>query len=363
MVAHITVQAEVLQAFCIEAFEALKVPTSDAEIAASNLVEAELRGLASHGVMRLEAYLSKLQQGGFNPNPDIRTVTDGVSVSVIDGDDGLGAVIGTRAMAVCLEKARSTGIGCTTVRRGNHFGIAAFYSMMALEHNMIGISICNSTPKVAIYGSIAPVVGTNPLSIAVPAGRHYPLVFDAATSLLARGKILMAKTEGKSLIPGAALDKHGNPTTDPQKVLQGGVQLPFGGHKGSGIALMLEVLSAMLSGALYGIHIPELFSDFSSKQGVGFFFAALNIAQFIDVGTFMARIDQMIDELKIAQKTPGTEAIYMPGELEFLAREQHLREGISIGSEVFASLLRIRNMFKLHHNPESWQGTRARSST
>lgn len=350
---QITVESEILKAFCAEAFRSLNVPAPDAEIAASNLVEAELRGLASHGVMRLEAYLSKLAQGGFNPTPDIQVVKDGPSMAVVDGDDGLGAVIGTRAMSLCLEKARTSGIACTTVRRGNHFGISAFYSMMALEHDMIGISMCNATPKVAVYGSISSVLGTNPLSIAVPAGHHYPLVFDAATSVLARGKILMAKAEGKDLKPGAALDKYGNPTTDTQEALHG-VLLPFAEHKGSGIAMMVEVLSAFLSGAQYGIHIPELFSDFSSKQGIGFFFTALDIARFIDVEAFKNRIDQMIDELKGAQKIPGNEEIYMPGEIEFLAKEKFLQKGIDIGSEVFASLLRIRDTFELQHDPESW---------
>jgi LDH2 family malate/lactate/ureidoglycolate dehydrogenase len=349
----VTVPSEVLKAFCVEAFEALKVPSSDAEIAASNLVEAELRGLASHGVMRLETYLSKLAQGGFNPAPDIRIVKDAPSIAVIDGDDGLGAVIGTRAMSLCIEKTQTTGMACTTVRRGNHFGMAASYSMMALEYDMIGISMCNATPKVAVYGGMSPVLGTNPLSIAVPAGRHYPLVFDAATSVLARGKIFMAKAERKNLIPGAALDTSGNPTTDPQEALNG-VLLPFGEHKGSGISMMIDVLSAFLSMAQYGIHIPELFSDFSSKQGLGFFFAALDIAKFIDIRSFKERIDQMIDELKGSQKTPGTEEIYMPGEREFLAKERFLQEGVSIGTEVFASLLRVRDTFGLQHDPESW---------
>jgi LDH2 family malate/lactate/ureidoglycolate dehydrogenase len=350
---QVTVAPGVLKAFCVEAFEALHVPVADAEIAASSLVEAELRGLASHGVMRLEAYLSKLAQGGFNPSPDIQVVRDAPSIAVIDGDDGLGTVIGTRAMALCLEKAQITGMACCAVRRGNHFGMAASYSMMALEQDMIGISMCNTTPKVAVYGGMSPVLGTNPLSIAVPAGRHYPLVFDAATSLLARGKIIMANAEGKNLIPGAALDKEGNPTTDPQEALCG-VLLPFGEHKGSGISMMIDVLSAFLSMAQYGIHVPELFSDFSSKQGLGFFFAALDIAKFTDVRSFKNRIDQMIDELKGTQKTPGTEEIYMPGEKEFLAKERLRQEGVSIGTEVFASLLRVRDTFGLQHDPESW---------
>ncbi|MBD3305548.1 hypothetical protein GF339_04120, partial [candidate division KSB3 bacterium] len=269
------VPADRLNAFCSEAFQALNVPEQDADIVASNLVEAELRGLSSHGVMRLHAYLSKLEHAGYNPTPDIRIVRERPSLVVIDGDNGLGAVAGTRAMSLCLEKAKATGIACAAVGGGNHFGIAAFYSMMALNAEMIGISMCNATPKVAVWGSRQPVLGTNPLSIAVPAAKRWPLVFDAATSILARGKIIMADAEGKPLPPGAALDQDGNPTLDPKQALTG-ILVPFGEHKGSGISIMIDVLSALLSGAFYSMQIPELFSDFSQGQNVGFFFGAID---------------------------------------------------------------------------------------
>jgi LDH2 family malate/lactate/ureidoglycolate dehydrogenase len=349
----VRIQPEELKTFCIEALTALKVPKHDAEIVASNLIEAELRGLSSHGVMRLKSYTSKLAHGGFNPTPNIRFVKNRPSMAVLDGDNGLGAVSGTRAMSLCLEKARKTGVACTVVRGGNHYGIAAFYSMMALETDMIGITLCNTTPKVAVWGSIEPVLGTNPLSIAVPAGQKYPLVFDAATSVLARGKIIMADAEGKQLPPGAALDQHGRPTLDPKEALQG-ILMPFGSYKGSGISIMIDVLSALLSGALYGIHIPELFADFSQGQNLGFFFGAIDIESFVDLENFKTHIDQMIDDLKAARKAEGIDEIYMPGELEFLKKEENLKQGIQIETEVLNDLLEIKERFGLQYEPGVW---------
>lgn len=341
---------EHLKTFCKEAFRALHVSEHDAEIVASNLIEAELRGLSSHGVMRLKSYISKLAHGGFNPTPNIQILRDRPSMAVLDGDNGLGAVSGTRAMSLCLEKARKTGVACTVVKGGNHYGIAAFYSMMALENDMIGFTLCNTTPKVAVWGSIEPVLGTNPLSIAVPAGQKYPLVFDAATSVLARGKIIMARAEGKQLPPGAALDQQGRPTLDPQEALQG-ILMPFGGYKGSGISIMIDVLSALLSGALYGTHIPELFADFSQGQNLGLFFGAIDIESFVDPERFKARVDQMIVELKTAQKAEDSDEIYMPGELEFLKKEEHLQQGIQVEAEIFHDLLEIKERLGLSHEP------------
>ncbi|MBD3308079.1 Ldh family oxidoreductase, partial [candidate division KSB3 bacterium] len=174
----------------------------------------------------------------------------------------------------------------------------------------------------------------------------WPLVFDAATSILARGKIIMADAEGKPLPPGAALDQDGNPTLDPKQALTG-VLVPFGEHKGSGISVMIDVLSALLSGAFYSMQIPELFSDFSQGQNVGFFFGAIDIDSFIEVADFTARVDQMIDDLKSARKAEGIEEIYMPGEIEFLKKETHLRQGIRIEPEIVKDLTAIKEKFGL----------------
>ncbi len=351
--AEIYVNPQKAKEFCIEAFEVLGVPKQDAETVATNLVEGELRGLGSHGVSRMKFYINKLEGGGFNPKPDIKIIRERPSMLVMDADNALGAVAGTKAMSMCIEKAKKTGSACAAVRKGNHFGIAAFYSMMALEHNMIGFATCNSNSLMAVYGGTSRILGTNPISIAVPAGKRLPLVFDAATSLVASGKIIVADIEGKPIPEGWAMDKDGKSTTNAKEALEGAL-LPFGGYKGSGLSIMVDVFSGILTGALFGLHIGELRGSPEKGQDVGFFYGAVDIDSFEDVNTFKTRVDQMIDELKASKKAEGAERIYMPGELEFIKKEANLRNGFKIGSGVLKDLMDIKNKYGLKSNPEEW---------
>ena len=339
--------------FCVEAFLKLDVPERDAQIVASNLVEGELRGLSSHGLSRMIYYINKLEAGGFKAKPDIKVLQERPATLLMDADNAMGAVAGSQAMKLCIQKAEKTGIACAAVQKGNHFGIAAFYSMMALEKEMIGIAMCNSVAKMAVYGGVDPVLGTNPISIAVPADLKYPLVFDAATSEVALGKILVADIEGKTIPKGWAIDSEGYPTQNPKSALSGAL-LPFGGYKGSGLAVMVDVFSAVLSGAFFGLHTGELRADPEKGQDVGFFFGAIDVASFQEVQTFKRRIDQMITELKASRKSEGVTEIYMPGELEFLKKEQLLKSGFQIGPGVLRDLMSIKNRFGLRNSPEDW---------
>jgi LDH2 family malate/lactate/ureidoglycolate dehydrogenase len=349
----IIVYAQQASNFCIEAFVKLGVPEPDAQIVAANLVEGELRGLGSHGLSRMIFYTNKLEAGGFKTKPEIKIVEERTATLLVDADNAMGAVAGSQAMNICIKKAKSTGIAGAAVKNGNHFGIASFYSMMALDKEMIGIAMCNSVAKMAVYGGIDPVLGTNPLSIAVPAGRRYPLVFDAATSEVALGKIMVADIEGKPIPAGWAVDREGNPTQNPKRALKGAL-LPFGGYKGSGLAVMIDVFTALLSGALFGTHTGELRSDPEKGQDVGFFFGAIDIAAFQEVASFKSRMDQMITELKASRIAEGATGIYMPGELEFLKKEQFLKDGFKIGPGVFNNLMSIKNQFGLKESPEDW---------
>lgn len=351
--AGIMVTHQQAREFCIEAFEALSVPHEDAVLVADNLVEAELRGLSSHGLSRMIYYVRKLEAGGFKANADIRILQERTATLLMDSDNSLGAVSGAKAMRACIEKARQSGVACAAVNNGNHYGIAAYYSMMALEHDMIGISMCNSVAKMSPYGGIDPVLGTNPISIAVPAGKRYPLVFDAATSLVALGKVMVADIEGKTIPEGWAIDHNGHPTTNPKEALSGAI-LPFGGYKGSGLAIMVDVFTAILSGAMFGMHTGELRSDPEAGQKVGFYFGAIDIAAFQDVEHFKARMDQMIEELKASRKAEDCDEILMPGEPEFRKKEQLLQDGFKIGPGVLRDLMSIKNRFNLKANPEEW---------
>ena len=333
-------------AFCTEAFTAVGVPEADGKIVSQNLIEAELRGHGSHGVSRMKFYMAKLAGGGFNPNPNIKILKDKPSMLLMDSDNSLGAVAATQAMTLCIEKAKKTGFAAASVGNGNHYGIAGFYAMMALEHDMIGFSVCNSVKLQAVYGGAVPMLGTNPIAVAIPAGKRYPLVFDAATSTVASGKIIVADIEGRPVPLGWALDSSGKPTTNAKEALLGAL-LPLGGYKGSGLAIIVDVFSAVLSGAMTSPHVNELRFDPDKGQNVGFFFGAIDVGSFEDVDVFKTRIDQLIDELKGCQKMEGVEEIFMPGEIEYRKKEQFSKTGFKIGPGVYNDLMQLKERFNL----------------
>lgn len=349
----IRVKPELIKDFCIEAFLNCNVPREDAEIVAENLVRADLRGQNSHGVSRLKPYICKLVEKGFNARPQIKVIKERKSAVVIDGDNGLGAVIGTYAMNMCIEKAQNTGIACAAVCNANHYGIAGFYSMMALKESMIGFSTCNAPSNIAPWGGTTPIMGTNPFSIAVPSGKKFPIVLDCATSVVAKGKIMVAEIEGKEIPLGWAIDRNGNPTTNASEAMRGTL-LAMGGYKGSGLAIILDILSSLLSGANFGTHVGLLLEDFNKGQEVGFFLAAIDIKSFTDIDIFKARTDQMIGELKASKKVEGIDEIYMPGELEYLREIENSKEGIKIGLGVLKDLIYIKEKLGLKIRPEEW---------
>ncbi|HBF37201.1 MAG TPA: malate dehydrogenase [Firmicutes bacterium] len=282
-----------LKNFCCALLQKCGVTKSEAVIVADNLIEAELRGVRSHGVSLLTGYTERLKKGAINTKPEFKTLQEGASFLAIDADYALGAVAGKRAMSLCLAKAKNTGIGCVTVTKATHFGMAAYYSMMALEREMIGIALCNSGNIMATYGGIDRVLGTNPMSIAVPSEDVFPLVYDGATSQAAYGKIAVAALEGKN-IPGEwALNQEGQPTTNAKEALQG-ILLPFGGYKGSGLALMVQILSAVL-GSTFLNGYPEK-GAYSGQ--VGFFFEVIDISRFTDLKLFKKGVAKISADLK-----------------------------------------------------------------
>jgi len=345
----IILQPQKAMNFCTEAFIVTGVPEADGRLVAENLVEAELRGHPSHGLSRLKFYLAKLEHGGFKVKPNIKILKDRPSMLLMDSDYSLGAVAGKQAMSLCIDKAKKTGFAAASVRNGNHYGIASFYAMMALERDMIGFTTCNTIKLLAVHGGASQILGTNPIAIAVPAGKRYPLVFDGATSMVASGKIILADIEGKPIPLGWALDTEGKPTTNPKAGLKGAL-LPLGGYKGSGLAVMVDVLSAVLSGAMTSPHVNEL-RDYPEKgQNVGFFFGAIDVASFEDVDVFKARIDQLIDELKGSKKMEGVEEIFMPGEIEYRNHEKLSKTGFKIGPGVNNDLRQIKDRLNLKTN-------------
>lgn len=329
------------------------VPEKDAAVVIDNLIRADLRGIGSHGISRLFVYCERLKDKMINVNPKIKVIKETPSTLLLDGDNGLGAVVGKRAIEMCIEKARENGSVTCTVRNGNHFGIAAYYAMMAVPYDMIGISMTNAPPTMASWGSITPLLGTNPFCFAIPANKHRPLVLDCATSVVARGKINLAEIENKSIPEGWAMDRAGRPTTNATEGLKGSV-LPFGTYKGSGISMVIDILCALLSGAQYGSHMGNLYNNSETHQELGFFFSIIDIKSFSDPDTFKSRVDEMIDEIKSSEKAYGVEEIFVPGEIEFNNEKANLTKGIEIGKGVLRDLNILRERYSVDINPSDY---------
>jgi LDH2 family malate/lactate/ureidoglycolate dehydrogenase len=324
--------------FLTALFEAAGLTRDHAARVSENLYESEVRGVYSHGLSLAVGYVKGIAAGIINRDPHIQVLRETPSLLLVDGDFAAGAVAGGFAMRRAIEKARENGFAAASVKRGAHFGMAAFYSMMALEHDMIGVASCNSDLHMSVYGGSSRVLGTNPISVAVPAKNHLPVVFDGATSQVAFGKLAVASLEGESIPADWALDENGEPTTDPKAGMIGGV-VPFGGYKGSGLAVIVNLLTTVLSGAeIFADNAPGVQSGGGGGEGVGFFFAALDIGQLQDLDFFKRRVDEMIDGLKASRKRPGFDEIYMPGELEYLRKQKHLESGIPVRRGVYDAL-------------------------
>ncbi len=327
-----------LRDFCSGILEQLGVPHGDADIVADSLVEADLRGLESHGVMRMGIYVERLELGLANATPKVAVLEETPASVLLDGDHGLGAVVGVQAMDLCLRKAETAGVAMAGVRNSTHFGAAAYYAMQALPRNMIGIAVTNAPATMPPWGGRRPYLGTNPVAVAVPAGQELPVVLDMATSVVARGKIILAEKLGQSIPLGWAVDPAGKPTTDACRALEGAV-LPVGGPKGYGISLIVDVLAGVLMGAPFGPHIGNLYGNRTEPQRLGHAFGVINVAAFAGVERFKAEMDQLIHEVKIQPRAEGVERIYLPGEIEFEAARERGQRGIPLPEEVWQMLV------------------------
>ena len=330
-------------------FVAAGLPQADAAVVTDNLIQADLRGHSSHGIARVYVYCDRISTGLVATRPAIKVLNETPAAFHLDGGHGMGAVVARRAMRMCIEKAKLSGIAMCSVRAGTHFGIASYYTMQAAGEDMIGYACSNAPATMSPWGGITPMLGTNPFSMAVPAGRHRPIVLDSSSSIVARGKINLAEIENRPIPMGWAIDKEGHPTTDATAALQGSV-LPFGEHKGYGIALMIDILSGVMSGAGYGPHLGALWNNPDTHQNLGFFLLAINVASFCGVSDFKRRIDQMIDEIKASEKAPGVDEILVPGEIEFRSEAYNREHGIIVGSGVLRDLNDLQRRYGLDLN-------------
>lgn len=309
---------------------AVNVPERDADIVTDSLVDADLKGISSHGVMRLPIYIERIKAGSLKPKTSPTVEKDGRNILLLNGHNGLGQVLGVEAMQEAIKKAKEHSIGLVGVKNSHHFGAAAYFSELALESDMIGISLSNTTPLMPAIGGASPVVGNNPISFAVPTQNEIPISFDMACSVVAMGKILNAQKKGSDIPLGWGVDQRGNPTIKPQDVLNGGFISPVGGAKGFGLALMVDILSGVLLGGAYGAGVKSIYQDIQKPNSCGHMFIAINISDFIPINMFKEHVDQMIRAIKNSKKSEGITEIYMPGEIEYNYKEKNKINGLKI---------------------------------
>lgn len=332
------IEAEKLRVFTKDILKKAGLSSSESEMVAESLVEAELRGLGSHGMFRLRTYLERIRTGVVAANVEPEILNEASTALLVDGANGMGASIGMKVMNICMKRASEFGTCFASVNRGNHFGIGAYFTKHAARNNMIGIAMSNAPASVVPAGGKKPMLGTNPISIAIPAGKHEALVLDMACSVVAQGKVILAAKEGKESIPsGWAVDANGDMTTDPEKALEGAM-LPFGGPKGYAIAFIVDILTSALSGAFDSTRIRSYWTDFENPQDLGYFFGAMNIPGFLDIDIFKERVDAMFDAMKSCPPAKGYNRVYIPGEPEHLNSERMMEEGIELGDAVVEDL-------------------------
>ena len=358
------VRAEPLLDFCVQVFTKMGVPPQDAQVTADVLVQANLRGIDSHGVARLVRYVNGLRDGVMLAQPDQQVVVETPTTITLDAGAGLGQPVSFKAMKTAIAKAQEYGCGFATVRNSNHYGIAGYYAMMALEHDMIGMSTTNAAVLVTPTFGRNAMYGTNPIALAVPANEERPLVIDMATSTVPRGKLEVYHRQEKPIPLGWATDERGVPTTDAGRVLDnftkraGGGLLPLGGageessgYKGYGMGLLVEILSAVLPGAAFLTSVyPKDATGKALPANLGHFFGAWRLDAFRPPEDFKADMDVLIRELKAGDKAEGATRIYVHGEKEFEEAKHRTADGIPLGAKVEASLRQIASELGLEYN-------------
>ncbi|MEZ0119159.1 UNVERIFIED_ORG: ureidoglycolate dehydrogenase (NAD+) [Heyndrickxia coagulans] len=331
----VTIKAEEARNLVIQKLQAAGVSDQHAKKVADVLVHADLRNVNSHGVLRTEHYINRLKAGGMNPNANITFKATGPVTGVVDGDDGFGHVVADEAMEQAVKMAKKNGVGMVTAMNSSHCGALSYFVQKAAEQNLIGIAMTHTDKIVVPFGGKTPFLGTNPIAYGVPAKTKRPLILDMATSNIAFGKILQAREEGKEIPEGWGVDENGSSVTDPNKVAY---LLPFGGPKGYGLSMIVDVFSGLLAGAAFGPHIRKMYEDLDKKRKLGHYFCAINPAFFTDQDEFLLKMDQMIDELHQVPPASGFERVYIPGEIEQLNEERDKEQGITIASSVYEFL-------------------------
>lgn len=348
-----------LRTFTRDVFLKMGCSPEHADLAATVLLSADLRGIDSHGVARLSGYVRLWEAGRINATPDIRIVHETPSTAVVDGDGGLGLVVAPFAMQVAIGKAKIAGTGWVSVRHSNHFGIAGYHAMMALEQDMIGMAMTNASPLVAPTFATERMLGTNPIAVAIPAGEQPPFVADFATTTAANGKLEILQRKEQEAPTGWVQDKNGQPSTNPNELKSGGALLPLGGdrehgsHKGYCLGAIVDIFSAVLSGANYGPWAPPFVSFLPLPpdpvgKGLGHFFGAMRVDAFRPADEFKANMDTWINRFRNAATIEGEEKVLIPGDPEREMQAYRLDAGIPLLAPVVKDLGEVAAKFKIN---------------
>lgn len=348
----------VLQKFTKEVFIHMGCPADQTQLATEVLLSADLRGIDSHGIARLSGYLRLWEAKRINSNPAIKIVHETPSTAVIDGDGGLGLVVAPTAMEVAIQKAKNAGTGWVAVRNSNHFGIAGYHAMKALQHDMIGMAMTNASPLVAPTFSVERLLGTNPIAVAIPANKQPAFVADFATTTAANGKLEILQRKNQDAPLGWIQKKNGEPTTNAHELKDGGALIPLGSdrehgsHKGYCLGAWVDIFSAVLSGANYGPWVPPFVSFLAPPadpvgDGIGHFFGALRVDAFRPVEDFKAHMDNWITRFRAARPVDGQERVLIPGDPEREMSEERLKNGIPLNEKVIEDLKTLAIKFGL----------------
>jgi L-2-hydroxycarboxylate dehydrogenase (NAD+) len=321
-----------LRDFIARAFVAVDMPAADAATVAALMTEADLQGSDGHGVIRLAPYVKRIKAGGINLRPNFRTIEERAATALLDGDNGMGHLVMSRAAQLAAEKARRCGIAWVGSRFSNHAGPASLYARMALPHDMIGLYFAvGNANHLPPWGGLDLLLSTNPIAVAVPSASDVPVVLDMATTVAAYGKVKAKAQRGEMMPEGWMIDRTGAPLLDPKRADEGFL-LPIGGYKGYGLALIVGLLAGTLNGAAMGRDVIDFNQDFKTTTNTGQAIAMIDLAAFGDVAAFKQRVDTLVRDLRASERLPGVDRVWLPGEQSHAKRVAYGRDGIPIST-------------------------------
>jgi LDH2 family malate/lactate/ureidoglycolate dehydrogenase len=333
--------AKRLEAFGASALAALGLPEEDAALCAARMIDADLRGVDTHGIFRINHYSQRIRAGGINLRPRVHTVRENAVTALVDGDNGMGHVVMNFAAELAIRKAAESGLAWVGTFNGNHAGAGAVYSTMPLAHDMIGIymTVANAN-HMAPWGGVELILGTNPISVAIPAGEEPPVVLDIATTVSSYGKIKLAAQKGESIPVGWMIDRKGQPLTDPRRSSEG-LLLPIGDYKGYGLNVIIGMLAGVLNGAAFGRNVVDFNRDIVSRNNSGHMIMAMRVDNFQSIETFKQEMDRAIREIRESQRMEGVDRIWLPGEIEHCRIIERRERGIPLAPIVVANLRQL----------------------